>query len=785
VALRRGAKQGAKGRRRRVLAILLLLMAGGLLTAFLARDLLLLHAARWALARTFDAQVSIGTAHFDSLRAFTLTEVTIRSEGAVALRASLPRVGCQVAGPADWLRGRLQAARTQGAEATIDLRRLDTEPLPGWLTGGSRRVGLVSLGKCTLHVIGRAGSAELAFDPLLLTGSHIEATLKAVEVGGRTGTRWSGQTAVTIRGAYDAERSALQLTVTDLPLGALASTLRAALGSEVDLEGSATVDLVAGNSPAGLELQGSVAFRQVAGAWAGEAVEWEGVAGSLDFRWQRAAGSDTVEATLHADRGGVLFRDTYLALGDFPGAVTLSCQWERKAQELQLDDLSVALRGLVEVELTGEVIRGERPRAHFEGELYLPALAQVGALVRSAFEGRSTVLSALRLGGWVEAGSQLDLTPGRTDLAGRLGWQAGVLGLGPVELRGISLALPVRVIRAGGRFVSPSEEQRPAYGLFVTRGLRLGPVGASLAPVSLRLVGDELQFSGDEQRLGLLDGEVVLSGLRCRRLWSGSPEMTGAVTVSDLSLARLTENASLQLSGTVSAHFPGVLAVGDAFRTKGTATVKLFGGTITVTELTGEDLTRPWWRVTFSALADRLDLRQMTGTLGWGRASGLLSGSAQGMVISAGEPERFEIELHNERVFGVPQTLTVEVLDRLPVISAVAPMLRSAGVETLQYDALGLWCRLENDRLWVRGTAKEQVPERAVLPIPLLGPWLSALGKAFEPPEPEGEFFILGRSGLRPLNVVLAPVPEEGLAWPAIWRGLRAAVGRRPDIEVR
>lgn len=779
-------RRPGKSRRRRIRAVVLLLLAGGLLAAFLGRDLLLLHLARWTLARTFDGQVSIRSAHIDSLGSFTLTDLSIRTEGAVTLRASLPEVRGLVASPAHWLRGRLKSVRSEGADVTIDLRQLGTQPLPHWLTESEGRVGLLALNRCVARVISRAGSVELDLDVRLLRGARFDAALRTAKVqpAGRRGTWWSADLPVKVEGSFDAPQSTVRLTVTDISLEALTPALQSALGVEVALAGTATLEVVGRSGGRGFQLKSTAVVDQVSGSWAAAGAEWEGVSGSLNLDWQRVPGSDVIRVSLHTGSGGVLLGDAYVDFGEFAFDSALSCRWESKAARLELNDFSAGLAGLVDVELTGEVARGEHPRSHLQGELYVPAVERASALARSAFEGRSTLLSALRLGGWVEASFQLDLTPERTDLEGRLAWHSGSLEVGALQLWGVSLILPVQVARGQGRFLPLPEERAPAYGLFLAERVRLGPAGISLAPVSLRVAGDELQFAGDEQTLKLLGGEVVLRDLRCRRLASGSPQITCAVEVTGLSLAQLTESAPVPLAGTVSAHFPGLVAIGDAFHTEGTAILGVFGGTVTITELTGADLAQPWWRLAFSAELAALDLEQLTATFGWGRASGLLSGSVQGMVISAGEPERFEIELRNERAPGVAQTLTVEVLDRIPVISAVAPLLRAVGVETLQYDALGLWCRLENDRLWVRGTAGEQLPQETPLPIPILGPLLGAVGEMLRGPQPEGEFLIVGRSGLRSLNVVLEPVPEEGLSWPVIWQGLRAAVGRTPTIEL-
>lgn len=782
----RGQRRGpAAGRRRRRALVAAGLLAAALVGLLLGRDRLLLWAARRVLARTFPGRVSIGSAHLVSLRRFTLGDLSVETGPGGGLSLQAVRVSATIRTLAQALGGRLASAELVGAQVTLDLEALTRRPPPRWLQAGPPLVGEARLRRSTLRLVGPLGSAEFSVGSLVMRGTRFQGSLRAGLIRDADGRPRYRDLSAEVEGEYDPAGPSLRLRLRQVPLAPVLGALREAPGGPEQASGSLSLEVTARWPSAGPSAQGALALEQAAGTWPSAGAEWEGLNGLLNFHWQQTDEAHDLGASLRLDAGGVLVGGAYLDLGEHPFEVALAGRWLPRRGRFVLEDLSSKLAGLAEAALVGEVDRGAAPRARFEGEVYLPRLEAAGSLARSALAGRSTVFAAVEVGGRLEATFTLEVTPERTDLRGRLGWYRGRLKLGPLALRGVSLALPFRVARGGGEFLDLGAEEVPPYGLLAVRGLRLGSVPASLGPVPLRVVGDELQFAEREQRLALLGGEVVVRGLRYRRLWGGSPEVTSRVEARGLSLAQLTADSPVQLSGNVSAEFPGLLLLGDAFRTQGTATVELFGGTVTITELQGENLSRPWWRLAFSAQARRLDLAQLTRTFGWGRASGLLGASVKGMVISAGEPERFEIELWNEPQAGVPQTLTVEVLDRLPVIRSVAPVLRAAGVETLQYDALGLWCRLERDRLWVRGTAAERLAREPAPSLPILGPLLEALGGVFSGPEPEGEFLVVGRSGFRPLNVILEPVPEEGLPWPAIWRGLRTAVGEAPTVETR
>lgn len=779
---RSARRRSAAGRRRRR-ALVVLLLGCWLAGLFLGRDRLLLLVVRRVLARSFPGRVGVGSAHLVSLRRFALRDLVVETGAEGGLSVKAPHVTCTARNVAQAVRGRLSSVELVGARVSLDLEAVTRRPPPGWLRAGSSLAEEVRLRRASVRLAGALGSADFTVGSLLMRGTRFRGNLKAGvlrDAGGRLRCR---DLSAEVEGDYDPADASLRLRLRGVPLAAALPGLQEALGGPDRLSGTARLEVTARRVGGGVSAEGAVAFEQVAGAWS--STEWEQAAGLLNFRWRRNDEAQDLAASLNLAAGGALLSGAYLDFTEHPLEAEFAGRWLPRSRALVLEDLSGKLAGLIEVTLAGEVDRGAEPRARFEGEVYLPGLEEAGALVRSALAGRSTVLAAAEVGGRAEATFVLEVTPERTDLGGRLGWHRGRLKVGPVALRGVSLSLPFRVVRGGGEFLPPAPEEVPPYGLFTLRGLRLGAVEASLGAVPLRVVGDELEFAGEEVRLGLLDGRVTLRGLRCRRLWSGSPEVTCAVEVEDLSLARLTAGAPVRLEGTVSARFPGLLLLGDSFRTKGTAEVQLFGGTLTVSELRGENLTRPWWRVAFSAEVRGLDLARLTRTFGWGRASGVVGASVKGMVISAGEPERFEIELWNEPRSGVPQTLTVEVLDRLPVIRSVAPVLRSAGVETLQYDALGLWCRLENDRLWVRGTARQRLPAGGGSSLPVLGPFLEALGEALRGPVPEGDLLVVGRSGLRPLNVVLEPVPEEGLPWPTIWEGLRTALRKPPTVQAR
>ncbi|HSL68708.1 MAG TPA: hypothetical protein VK864_00635, partial [Longimicrobiales bacterium] len=296
---------------------------------------------------------------------------------------------------------------------------------------------------------------------------------------------------------------------------------------------------------------------------------------------------------------------------------------------------------------------------------------------------RETAFGDLRVAGAVQA---------------RAAWRAGRLAEATLELNDVSL-----------------EDQRGRFALFGlhaelpwqraarTEG-RIGMSGAEFQRLPIGAVGAPVEIDTDEVRLAqlaipILSGLLTLKDLRLRREGEGVAwEVGGALSPVPLDLL-LGHFGLPAMQGSISGEIPRVRYGRSTLQIDGELLMRVFDGTVRVTDLRMESPVGLAPRLYASLDARGLDLSLVTQTFAFCNITGRIDAGVHGLVLSNWRPVRFDARIESspgDYAKRISQT-AVNSISALGGAGAATAIQRSAlrFFETFGYSKLGLTCRLQ------------------------------------------------------------------------------------------
>jgi hypothetical protein len=439
---------------------------------------------------------------------------------------------------------------------------------------------------------------------------------------------------------------------------------------------------------------------------------FEGLSGGWDISARLQPGRARFEAEGDLEGPLLLWRSAFGDLGGVSAGIRLELAgapgpagtgWEAA--------LSASLPGETKLEAEARFAPGEgletagRLRSGSAGSVYrelvLEPFAGGGADALPRISGGTLdVEASWRSDGQGPSALRGRLRAGEVDVAGgEAGW----------ELRDLDLDFPFDLERSGAGFRPSAGERRGELAFAEGRlsGITLSGVrtplrvrgvrAALLQPIELRLAG----------------GSVVLRGVEVDPGLGSAPGARATVEISGIELAGLMSAAGLPpLPGRLEGRFPRVGLVGSALEVEGGGKVDVFGGTLEVAEISGEDVFSPFPRLSFSARFDGIRLGQVTRTFSFGEISGVVAGYVRDCVLVGGVPVRFEAEVRTVEVDGVGRTIAVKAINNLAILGTggeVSVLDRGLHrfLDKYTYDRIGIHATLMNDRFLLRGLEHE------------------------------------------------------------------------------
>lgn len=436
--------------------------------------------------------------------------------------------------------------------------------------------------------------------------------------------------------------------------------------------------------------------RVVEGLAAELRVEASGQAGRVHARASGDAGSfQLLWGTLYADGAGTrieldLQLDATPAEGSWSGSGT-----------------AVAPGGLrVAAGLEGEP---DRPLAGW-AELEVADLsALLDASIRPALGPSAPGLAGLRAGGAVAARVEGSLGGERPTARGWLTMTDVSLEAAGFQVRGVDLSLPLDVTwsrPAGGGALEVGGT--PRQGSLRLAGATLRGLELDAAEVALAVEGDRLTLS-EPLTLPLLGGDLVLDDVALVDLLRPTRHLATSVELRGLSLAQLSRLFALPpLQGELGGAFPTVRLTPTTLRVDGTGLLTLFGGTVSVRNISGREVLGRYPRLLFDAQIAEVDLGQLTRAFDFGEVSGVMEGEVTGCELFRGVPLRLVGFLRTVPRPGVDQRISLKAVNNLAILGTGSGLgLLDRGLRRLissyPYAAFGVSMELDQDRFRLRG----------------------------------------------------------------------------------
>jgi hypothetical protein len=299
---------------------------------------------------------------------------------------------------------------------------------------------------------------------------------------------------------------------------------------------------------------------------------------------------------------------------------------------------------------------------------------------------------------------------------------------GDTRVEGLQLGLPFELVwgppAADGTRPLSGEERR---GSLRFDALSLGGIEFPPTATDLIVRADSV---GLEQplRIPVMGGTLHLERLTLAKTTRAERRLESSVRLDKLSLRALTGAlGSFPLDGELDGYFPRVSVTDTRLLVDGGGEFSVFGGTVEVRDISGENLLTRFPKLTFSAAFSDIDLLDITRTFDFGAIHGVARGEVRDCELFGGIPVRFEAELETIKTKGVSQKINVKAVNNIVILGTggkVTALDRGLHkfFDTFTFSKIGVRMTLRNDAFLLRGTERRGRRELFVkgrLPFPI------------------------------------------------------------------
>jgi hypothetical protein len=302
-------------------------------------------------------------------------------------------------------------------------------------------------------------------------------------------------------------------------------------------------------------------------------------------------------------------------------------------------------------------------------------------------------------------------------------------GLGDdTRVDGLHLRLPLDLVwgpaAADG---SRPLEGEPGSGELRFAGLSLGGVEFPPTSTTLAVHADSV---GLEQplRIPLMGGTLHLERLTLAEAARDGRHVESSVRLDRLRLRALTESLGVfPLDGELDGLLPRVRMTRTKLLVDGGGEISVFGGTIEVRDISGENLLTRFPKLTFSAAFSDIDLAEITRTFDFGMIRGIAEGEVRECELFGGVPVRFDADFETVKRKGISQKINVKAVNNIAILGTGGRVTAfDRGIhkffDTFTYSKIGIRMTLQNDVFVLRGTERRGDRELFVkgrLPFPI------------------------------------------------------------------
>ncbi len=278
---------------------------------------------------------------------------------------------------------------------------------------------------------------------------------------------------------------------------------------------------------------------------------------------------------------------------------------------------------------------------------------------------------------------------------------------GNTSIRDLNVNLPISILYPRSRtFIQKSDIPDSQYGTIQFRKFTHGPLEVDGIQIKPLIISNNL-FVKDSFKIPLFDGTIDIENLSMQNAINHDREIRLKFQFNNINLKKMATTYKLTpFEGTLNSSIMSFQQHKQNLSSKDEIKINLFGGNITVSDLTLNNYLKPMREIGFSAEVKHLDLGKMSNTYReWGNITGIINGHVNDFKLVAGEPSSFEIEIKTEKKPETKQIVSTKFLKNF--VPGIGKVLDKIGLTNYKYSIMGLSARLENDYIKLKGAVRE------------------------------------------------------------------------------
>jgi hypothetical protein len=415
-----------------------------------------------------------------------------------------------------------------------------------------------------------------------------------------------------------------------------------------------------------------------------------------------------VAGKLSLQRGEMLWGKLFADLAGQRPVLEFDGDYSRDKDSIRLRQARLTLASTGAIEVSGTVNQLARApsveiQAHSDN---LSAGGFFTFFVQENFKRQYPILDKLSIGGQIAFQLHARGNWDRLITEGRMSLQGGELRRGPNEwqIGPLALTLPFQVSYPE----KSNSANRTPPGILSIRGGRFGSRSFEPITSAISLSNNTLIFH-QPVRLVIFGGTVEITNLAWPDVVNDPKAMSFALDLRLLQLQELTDALGWpRFSGTLSGAIPQIRSTGDTLRSEGQVDADLFGGQLQIDQMEIENLFSTVPSLKLAARFQNIRLEQVSDTFAFGKISGILEGAVNDLVITEGQPARFQAQVETVDRPESSQWISVEALNKITILSSGQDSNVLYGglaglFDNFRYSKMGFRASLRNDRLTLRG----------------------------------------------------------------------------------
>jgi hypothetical protein len=442
--------------------------------------------------------------------------------------------------------------------------------------------------------------------------------------------------------------------------------------------------------------------------------------GPFELVADAAKTSVSIGGKFSADSGELLWGKFFGDVKTQKPVLELNAEYARDSDRLDCRRCNLALAGVGLVEVGGAIEHiFETPNLRL---LASSANFSPGGFfeffLRETFNRQFPLLDKLAIAGQMAFRLQLNGPLNALGVAGDVSLKDGELAAKSNDWRigPIALNLPLQIHLAD---INPAAATAPPVGKLTIERIRFA--NQTIAPIAttISLSNNALRVH-QPIHLAVFGGVIEIGNVFWPDLLKDPKQVSFSAEAKRLRLEELTQAMNwTRFSGTLTGSIPQVQAAQNMVLTRGEIQAELFGGQLRMGKFEIDNPFSALAAIKLDARFNDIQLEQLSQTFAFGRISGILEGSIDDLVVSAGQPSELRADIHSVD-HGGEQRISVEALNKITVLSSGEDGGALYGglagfFDSFRYSKLGFKATLKNDRLILRGVESRGDQEMLVV----------------------------------------------------------------------